>query len=295
MQMSRSVLFAFIEGHSDRYFYSKLVELECGEQPFFYQIVTAEELTEASGGKTALMGFFDYLKRCSSFIDDFQGKKTASVFFVDKDIDDFRRTIRRSPHIVYTRTYTIENYLFLYGNIIEAAAVASGLEESAVRSGITNAEQWCARAAAHWKEWVTVCLYCHIRTQHSRGIRYYGQRSSQINNGAYGDVDDSKISIVLNELQKNSGLSQKDFLRSFNRHRKKVNVIYTEGNQDKIFNGKWYCRFLIADIIRIAGGRRIHREKLVVRLHQALMQTLDFQDHWTEQFRTPLRYILTLV
>jgi hypothetical protein len=84
MQMSSSRVFCFVEGFSDRYVYSRIIEAECIARNVKYEVVTAEELPGGAGGKPALLGFFDYAKRAALLKDDFQGKQTASLFFLIK-------------------------------------------------------------------------------------------------------------------------------------------------------------------------------------------------------------------
>jgi hypothetical protein len=80
MQMSRNPLFVFVEGQTDRYFYSKIADLECQTYGMCYQIVTAEELSGLAGGKETLLKFFAYLKTKYSLNENFKGKRTVSIF-----------------------------------------------------------------------------------------------------------------------------------------------------------------------------------------------------------------------
>lgn len=294
MQMSKSRLFVFVEGSSDRYVYSKIVDYECLSANISYEVVSAEELPKAAGGKQALLQFFDYLRRSSSLIDNFSGKKTASIFFLDKDVEDLSRRLRRSQHIVYTETYEIENYLFIYGDIVEAAASTAGLDIGSMRSGIGDAAEWRSRAAEQWKEWVAICLYSQTRLRYNLGFRCYRKSKSEINEKAYGDIDRAKQQTFLGKLQESSGLSSVDFQCSFNRLRKKVNQIFSNENYDKIFKGKWYCCFLVEDIDRIAGRRRkqtVSYDGIIT----GLAQTLDYHEEWTSYFRNPIRNILAQI
>ena len=98
MQMSQAALFIFVESPEDRYVYSQIADPECQGRGIDYQVVTSEELQQNEGGKQVLLGFFDYLRRQSSLTDRFKGKTTVSIFFLDKDVDDFLRiTTRRIP------------------------------------------------------------------------------------------------------------------------------------------------------------------------------------------------------
>ena len=79
MQISQACLFVFVESRFDRYIYSRFVDYECSQKGIRYKVATAEELPQAAGGKQRLLKFFTFLRRSKSLIDDFHGKKTASI------------------------------------------------------------------------------------------------------------------------------------------------------------------------------------------------------------------------
>jgi hypothetical protein len=113
MQISTASLFVFVEGkRGDRSFYSTLAAFTCSATNIIFDVITAAELPEAAGGKDALITFYNFLLNRDALRSDWQGKKTAGLFFADKDIDDLLGLTIRSPHFVYTRTYDLEGTLF---------------------------------------------------------------------------------------------------------------------------------------------------------------------------------------
>lgn len=293
MQMSQAQLFIFIEGYKDRYFYSKIAETECKKLNLSYQIESSEEIPELGCGKEALLKLHDSLKRRAFLIDNFKGKTTVSIFFLDKDIDDLLRTNRHSEHIIYTKTYELENYLFIYGELGEAAASSASLEPQKMRTGLGDYTEWRKRAAANWKEWVKLCLFsrCHSK----KGRCYYGRPRSHINDGIAGPLNDQKYTYHKSCLQCSSGLTPEAFDSTFTRWSKKVDDLYTEDLYDLVFKGKWYVCFLVNDIKKIAGTRRFNKQYIETSLLNNLAQTLNFEDGWTDHFRTPIRNLLTRV
>jgi hypothetical protein len=125
MQMSRTQIFAFVEGQTDPYFYDKICEAVCQPSTVSYEIRRAQELPGGTGGKVALLALYDYLRRMSSLLDNFKGKTTGVLIFLDKDVDDLLRIQRRSEHIVYTKYYDLENHLFIHGNLTEASTLTT--------------------------------------------------------------------------------------------------------------------------------------------------------------------------
>src|SRR6266496_6775444 len=87
MQLSSSTVFAFVEGRdSDPYFYDRVCSSVCSRTKIAYRIVRADQLSH-DGGKAVLLQFFDYLRTVNSLIDTFTGKRTISIFYLDKDLD----------------------------------------------------------------------------------------------------------------------------------------------------------------------------------------------------------------
>src|SRR5438445_2421225 len=143
MQISRTQLFVFIEGQdNDPYFYSKICESVCVPAGVSYEHRVARELPGGAGGKGALLIFFQYLRRKRLLLSDFKGKRTAAVFFLDKDIDDVLRTRVRSPHVVYTEYYDVENHLFAAADLAEAAAAAASFDKLAIAAALRNEAEW---------------------------------------------------------------------------------------------------------------------------------------------------------
>lgn len=290
MQISRTSLFILIEGYKDSYVYSKIACSECDENNITYEIVTGDELPIDGFGKQVLLDFFDFIKRKHSLIDRFKGKTTVSIFYLDKDVDDLLRTKRRSAHVVYTEMYELENYLFKYGKIDEAAAAAASLPINIINDQLVDSSTWRQNAAMTWKEWIKLCLFS--RSRKLRSMCSYSQRRSPINDGTYGPILESEYHRLLSNLEAESGLQKDKFNRLFFRLSKRVDKIYSEAQHDLIFKGKWYACFLAEDIKTIAGQKRFSSQSLKNKIMANLATSLDFNDNWVEHFRVPLRRLL---
>ena len=293
MQISQVPLFVFIEGYKDRYIYEQIVQSECQKSGINFEVVTADEIGISGGGKEALLKFFDYLATKSSLICDFKGKTTISIFFLDKDVDDILGIMRKSEHIVYTGIYEIENYFFIHGALSEVAAASASLEVQLIRRVIGDNATWRRRAATNWKRWVKLCLFsksCGIESMSN-----YGLSASPINDGVCGPVKVTEYRRHLSNLNHHSVLPSDDFKRSFRRLCRMVDRIYSRGQHDLIFKGRWYACFLVEDIKSVAGRRRFNRNQLETRLLSGLALTLNYCDPWTEHFRVPIRNLITKV
>lgn len=290
MQMSSITLFVFVEGLTDRYFYSQLINLCCSNKGIDYDIITPDEIENKAGGKTILLELLKYLKSKKSLFDDFNGKKTVVLFFLDKDVDDFLRKKCRSQHVIYTEYYELENYLFIHGDIAKAAAISAFLDMKSVSKAIGNSQEWMKNAANCWKEWVTLCLFSHI--QKINCMCTYGQKHSAINDKCYANINQTKFSTCKNTIKSKCKLDHNSFNRSYNNLSKKVDKYYRKNQQDIIFKGKWYIKFLIHDIKRIAASKRINESGLDDLILSNLINSINFKDGWLDYFYNKINPLL---
>ena len=289
MQMSKDQVWVFVEGKADRYVYSRLTEAECAPRYIKFRVVIAEELPGGQGGKPGLDAFFIYLRRKGSLVDIFHGKRTVSVFFYDKDVDDFRSKKRRSPHVLYTEGYETENYCFMYGDLPNAAAAAGELDLPTVRAGLDPPEVWRRRAAESWKAWVELCFFAGVEGT-GCGVTY--GRQSPIHDGPYGPVNPHRRAGFIRALRTAYGGTAGEFNNALLRRTGRVDRLFREGEFDRVFKGKWYSAFLAEDIDRIAAGRRYNTRSLEDKLISQLASSLDLDAEWAMSLRGSLRELI---
>lgn len=289
MQVSRAQVFIFIEGKTDIYFYNKISEAVFANRGIAYEISFAHEIPTSAVGKTSLIDFFDYLDKRASLLDDFKGKQTASIFFIDKDIDDLLNKRKTSAHAIYTEYYDVENYYFSVGNLVEALSGAASLDLRVVRAALPPSnDSWRRNVAEQWKDWVKLCILTrlyNIRCDSNYGVY------SKVNAGFYAPTDTNSFSIRLADIEQQSGLTPLGFKRVYGRISRLVDGLYAAGQFDKVFKGKWYARFLAEDARRIAQGRTYNSSNLPERIKLALQMTIDFDDSWADYFKQPLEQI----
>jgi hypothetical protein len=291
MQMSSHQIFVFVEGKiNDPYFYGEICRAVINQSSGIrYTIRQAKEIPGSTGGKPALIAFFLYLKQNSALLDNFKGKKTGIIFFLDKDVDDLLRKQRRSEHVVYTQYYDVENHIFVEGNLSKAAAVAASMDYQKIITGIGDHKKWRYQVAEKWKEWVKFCLFARKK---NLGCECTYSNPSKINTKLYELLDSTAYAQYLNLLENRSGLSSVQFKNAFKRVSKQVDDLYKAGEHDRIFKGKWYAGFLEAKITNIAGNTPFNSKTLANRLITAITMTLDFEAPWAEHFREPLKNLM---
>lgn len=291
MQISRYGLFVFVEGYTDRYFFSTLMNsISTVKDP--HNIVTAAELLdEEAGGKKKLLSFFDFLKKRDALNYKFKKKRKLSCFFLDKDVDDLMGNKSHSKHLIYTRTYALENYFYMYGDIVKAASIAASLDMNSVAGHIGQPHDWRKKAATSWKEWIVLCVLS-LKNNKEKPICNYGYSKSPIHDGVYGPVNKRKYAECISIIKKRSGYSDQDFNRKLKKIAMLINKIYSDENFDSIFKGAWYTPFLIEDVRKIAQKKQYSPNALGDRLLDVLTSTLDFNDAWTNDFKRPVLHLL---
>ena len=125
-------------------------------------------------------------------------------------------------------------------------------------------------------------------------MTYYGRPASQIQaGGAYGPVDAVLGANHLDLLKYASGLPDAEFEARFTRLSRRIDQLFSRGEHDQVFNGRWYIPFLVEDIRSIANTRP--RSGLEQRLLSSLQSTINFDEAWTQHFKVPLRRVLDRV
>jgi hypothetical protein len=291
MQISNSRLFAFVEGKDiDPFFYGRLCESVCVPLKVSYEVVLARQLPEAGGGgKEVLSNYFRYLRRVKSLTDDFKEKITTAIFFADKDVDDIQRNLLRSAHMIYTEFYQVENYLFLYGNLVDSAACSAGLDRLMVFNALGAIQNWPSVRAQVWREWVKVCLF--VKTRRICGQANYGV-VSPLNDPALNVTDQAMFQQILNQLQRASGLTNRQFARAFRRTSARVDRLYAEEKQDQVFKGKWYAHLMSADIEHLVAGMPYDGQHFPHRLLTTLSASLNYEAPWSDYFKLRIRQLL---
>jgi hypothetical protein len=289
LEMSRANVTAFVEGFLDRSFFSHLVGSNTSAVGKVIEIRLAHELDSSLGnGKTALLALHAILKHRSRLAFMIGTARKAVIFFLDKDVDDIRRTRRRCEHVIYTEHYSVENYLFRNGDIAKAISCGACLDCQSVGAWPSN-RAWTNQAARAWVEWIAFCLMTTwFRTP---GLPNFGARSL-IHGGEYKPLDAAKEATLLAAVSKRTGRTMAAVKAAYKRELKRVTKSLGDDTVDRFFNGKWYSGFLAKDAERVAAGRQLP-QGLEERLEVALMTTLDFRGFWTDELQKRITPVLS--
>lgn len=289
LQISRHSVFAFVEGKKlDSFFYGGICSGACCKNNLSYQIRRARELPYQAGGKSTLIQFYRYLRRNKKLITNFGGKKTALVFFLDKDVDDVLRNKCRSTHVIYTKYYDVHNHLFLNGDLVKAVAAATAIDENEIKHSTLFRNKWCRSAAQRWRDWVILCLFSQI---YRVGNPNYGV-SSRINSPINGTVDDNLFKVEVEKAQRRLGWPTNMIRAKLSRVEKIVDRHFANDSQDTVFKGKWYSTLIEQDLRDFFRVTHVDVSGVASRIDSALATTLDYKAPWTEHFTVALEQVL---
>jgi hypothetical protein len=293
MQVSCNSLWFLVEGRDDKVFLSNICAQNQSAGSLPYTLALADEIDGAAAkGKQALLMLYRKLRSKQLLLTDFKGKRTAVVFFLDKDIDDLLRTKAKSDHVIYTDLFCMENYLCACGHIASALAAAEGLDVAAVKQSIgPTASGWCRRVVNRWREWTEYCVLVAFRR--IPRCPNYGTKGSLFHPEALGPCNDIRAQEYWSRAQHNSGMTPTQFAAARRKVAQKVENVFRAHKHDAVFNGLWYIRLLIEEGRSIAGGARQARAT-PKSLVASLLTTLDYSAAWSKPIHSAIDRVCTL-
>jgi hypothetical protein len=292
MQISKIQLFVFVEGRQiDSFFYGSLCSSALVEKIAF-RIVQINQVNGGSGGKQDLIVFHDFLKKGKLLLSALAEKKTCSLFFADKDVDDILRRKKRSTHFHYTDYYDVQNYLFEHGDLSLAAASAASIDPQILREAIPEPSAWCRSKVLMWKEWVAVCVLVIKNNIHCE-CSYRRPSDIQIRpcNGVETGKFNSKISMLAGRMH----LSEDAVRQSITAIVKKIERLTSDGLHHGFFKGKWYSTIIADEIDRIMSGGMYDKSGLSSKIPAALGATLNFDLPWASRLKQKVQNVACLL
>ena len=280
--MSRYQLFVFVEGVSDLSFYSAICDKVCdkvkfhiypaNEHPFLKEEMEESDI-ENTSGKKGIVFLFERFREKKLLTIDFQGEKKVVIFFLDKDVDDLLETQIFSEHVVYTKYYTLENHVFVEGDIITGVAITASMTTQQVREIIESSHDWRRKIAKKWLDYVKLCFFVRkfeksVKERPEEWEKWtcrYSKPPAEFEKNCYQTYVSS---------EDYSTISQS------------IEHLYDCGEHDVVFNGKWYAHLLRKELPKTGN----HSELL-----NCIQATLDFNAAWAEHFKQPLRKLLAKI
>ncbi len=289
MQISSTNLFVFTEGkQSDPYFYANILS-SIPSLGISYEIRLARTIPSNTGGKEALLTFFEYLRRKDALYSSLGSQNTTCLFMLDKDIDDLQRRKKRSPHVIYTEHYDVQNYIFLHGNLVIGGASAASVNPALLQTTLSDSDAWCRRIAVLWKDWIVLCLKIvadHIHCEANFRL------TSQIQARPCGATDSLLYATLTRNIARRCSVPVTRFRNDLSKTKKKVDRYFSQDQHHRLFKGKWFATALVDEIDQIMAGQQYDTEGLSGRITSCVAATLDFNNPWADHFRIPISDVI---
>lgn len=244
LQISSIQVFAFVEGGLDRPFAEKILGA-CGLKNNQFRVFSIKEVNGGTGGKPAVLTHFREFRRLGKLYENAWEKKYVSIFFVDKDADDFLGTKLRSPHLIYTPTYDLEGVLFHFGNVLKALTEACLITTMQAIDVLGDVNLWIKRIAVNWVDWITLCL---ISQKNNKNTGYTFDRFSYINPDPLKGPAEDKLLQCKERSASVLGMTMCDFELYYQSVRRRVELSINSGGCLKYFRGKWIKSIIQAAI-----------------------------------------------
>lgn len=236
LQMSSARIFAFVEGRLDRPFVDRILAQLCNPPKIGYSVYAIKELPGGTGGKSALISYFQKFRQSGLLACTVFGKSMACIFLADKDSDDFTRRRLRSSHLIYSPTYDLEGHLFTCGDLNRALADACGITADQARLLVPDPKAWLQRAATHWRDWIALCLVSQAKGINC-GCTF--DRTSQVNPDPLATPNLAQVAAFKLKLALALEISQRDLDIAFLAASRSVDQSIRSGHPLKYFKGKW--------------------------------------------------------
>jgi hypothetical protein len=211
------------------------------------------------------------------------------AFFLDKDLDDIRRKKCRSPHVIYTTYYDVQNHVFRHGDLGRSASSAASIDRMEFLAHPTFAVDWCRSAARRWREWIALCLLSV-----KDGIPGPNYRvASQVNIPINGPVDPAMYAAAVQGAAGHLGVTTAEIDRKLRSLLNTVDRYLSSGTYDLVFKGKWYALLLEADLHTAFAGRALQFNGVGARATTAMAATMDYSQPWADPFLRRLADLLS--
>jgi hypothetical protein len=292
IQISNRRVFAYCEGRShDPYVYSEMVRKAQPKGDPIFEVYRVEEIT-GTGGKAALNRLFKHIRKHKLLISNFKGKAFFCAFFMDKDIDDVKRTKLRSGYVFYTKLYDLESHIFCDTDLCRAIAVSLSIPVDMVPVVYSRPYLWIESKSVSWEHWIILCIFC---TMYGLDCGCGYNRASQINAAMLGPSDLAEFQRFKFQLGQISGVSNHEFARRFAKIEKIVQKLRAKGELSSVFKGKWLEAIMTAELQRHFHGKQVVLNSIGPRVSSAAMALHNFDSVWASTHVARLSQLISQV
>lgn len=283
-QQSATRLFIYVEGKKhDRAYYEELATNLCAASNIRYLLEISRNIPHSNNreGKEALKEAHRFLEGLSLLRNSFKGKKTAVLFFVDKDVDDLKGELKAAEGLVYTRYYNVENHIVAETRLGRAIALAGSADPQVVEAKLGDQSLWRYRSAAAQKKWVYACVVAQLNRISVPNYAAF----SRVNDELTGKFCPTKWESHLSLLRAQGKLSKSILSMKLRTAREIVDSLYRSGRQDEVFKGNWYGPFLEKTAVQLIGSGNFVRTEFSQSIWISMISKIERNAASSQHFR----------
>ncbi|MFB6398467.1 hypothetical protein [Polymorphospora lycopeni] len=191
-------------------------------------------------------------------------------------------SLRRSPHVVYTRTYDALAHAFVFGDSRVAIMSAAHLDERSVNQFLARHVNWPGALSFLWAEWITLCC---LAKAHSAWCHVGFSKKSVVNQDHFGSIDAKAVKGALKAIESKSQLpaQRREVVNRLVRARVERRIRQGEGAY--LVPGEWFAEYLSNLLSIFFAGFPVGLKDFSVRASVAFVDALDYSGSWADYYR----------
>ncbi|MFJ5545633.1 hypothetical protein [Micromonospora chalcea] len=287
-----TAIFIVVEGRDfDTPFYESVAKSSTYVKERGYQVWLIEQITRkigasskgrSAGGKAAALAVFDAYKKSGSLSLVNSGGRRSIVFCMDRDVDDIAKSVRRSPHVIYTPMADAESCVYVYSDFARAIALATSLDESSARDFASRNADWADELAKIWREWIELCClaaahraFCHVGTS----------KRSAVNENTFGPIIKAEVVRAKRVILSKSQFVPSKHADLERRVKDRLGRVYAAGKARRLLGKHWIPEFLLHLLTSHVGQAPVTLANFKQRAPLAFLAALDFDGSWADYYR----------
>lgn len=208
------------------------------------------------------------------------------MFALDRDRDHLLNRTKRSPNILYTEHADVEAEVFAHTNIAAVCCEATSISRDDARKFARHLGSPLHELAAHWKEWLTLCLIaesCALRCGAKFSI------ISSVHTQGFGAPNPKALSALTTRVK--SSVAAANLEARANWASSRASGAFARAQSHTIVSGKHVAKFIefrlrewaLQKSLSIHGSHALHE-----RIASSALSRLDLSGSWIDRWVAPI-------
>ncbi|MDV6211781.1 hypothetical protein R3Q08_26295 [Rhodococcus erythropolis] len=292
IKMSPKRVWVLVEGKThDRTFYENILERTLDLPSSRFEVRLSEQVSAdgvAAGGKPHVIKLFNIMRENDWLEQENRRGKVSTIFFLDKDVDDFQSKTISDPHVIYTKNADVEAEIFHYCDLNQAISISHGIGKGPSGRVLAGSETVPERLAAHWENWIRLRLLA-IACEFSGSARF-GQ-PSHLHEASFGKLIPDTEEEIRDNIRR-SCASEETWLAANDRVDEFIAELKSDNRFSSLVSGKHLAHYLI-HLTELALKDVVVRTRITAQeVTISCFANLNFEDDWSKYYQSKLENVL---